>query len=241
MMRVESWNELLCEIKRFKSEMPEKREVWFRGQGNSSFVLLPSLLRVNGGLEKERDIFYTYKKLSQRLAITTKDNWETLFNMQHYFIPTRLLDWSENLGVALYFAISGNKDEGDISLYLLDPLELNTYTKKDGIPIIPDENMGLDYIENYLKKIPFSPRFPIAIRPNFINDRMLAQRGLFTVHGDDLTEIEVLCPKAVKKFIIAHDVIEEIKEFLEIANINEYTVFPDINGISYYIRNMLNN
>jgi hypothetical protein len=38
---------------------------------------------------------------------------------------------------------------------------------------------------------------------------------------------------------VSKDVIDEANDFLEIANINEYTVFPDINGVSDYIRRML--
>ena len=33
--------------------------------------------------------------------------------------------------------------------------------------------------------------------------------------------------------------IPEIKEFLDIANINEFTVFPDLQGLSYFIKNLL--
>lgn len=64
----------------------------------------------------------------------------------------------------------------------------------------------------------------------------MAQRGMFTVHGDNLTALEELCPKAVKKFVIANKAVPEIKEFLEIANINEFTVFPDLHGLSDYIK-----
>lgn len=80
--------------------------------------------------------------------------------MQHYFIPTRLLDWSENLGIAIYFAIYSHTNNKDISLYVLNPLELNRYSKKQGIPIVPDDNMGLSYINNYIKK----NRFPLHIQ-----------------------------------------------------------------------------
>lgn len=234
-----SWNELLNAVKEYKLGFPEKTEFWFRGQNNSGHVLLPSLLRFSKGIEKEKEVFDTFKRLSYKIAFSHKNEWELLIDMQHYFIPTRLLDWSENLGIAIYFAVSGHTEGHDISLYILNPLELNKYSKKLGIPIVPDDSMGLSYIENYIKKVPFPPQYPIAVKSNFINDRVIAQRGMFTVHGDDLTEMENLCPKAVEKFVISNKAIPEIKEFLEIANINEFTVFPDLHGLSYVIRNML--
>ena len=65
---------------------------------------------------------------------------------------------------------------------------------------------------------------------------MIAQRGIFTIHGDDLTPIEELCPKAVMKIILSAEAIDEAREFLDIANINEYIVFPDMSGVADYIR-----
>lgn len=219
--------------------MPKNTELWFRGHGNAEYMLLPSLLRYKNGAEKEKEVFVTYKRLSQKLTLSHKDEWELLIDMQHYFIPTRLLDWSENLGISLFFAISSHVEMKDIALYILNPIELNLYSKKVGITIVPDENMGLSYIQNYVQKTPFPPTYPIAIKSNFINERITAQRGMFTVHGDDLTGLENLCPKAVRKFTISNEAIPEIKEFLEIANINEFTVFPDLYGLSNYIKNIL--
>ena len=67
---------------------------------------------------------------------------------------------------------------------------------------------------------------------------MLAQRGMFTVHGDDVTPIERLCPKAVKRIVLTHAAITEVLDFLETANINEYTIYPDISGIADYLRRL---
>lgn len=236
---LDSWNELLNTIKQYKMSFPEKTEFWFRGQGNSKYVLLPSLFRYQKGMEKEKEVFDTFKRLSYKIAFSHKNEWELLIDMQHYSIPTRLLDWSENLGIAIFFAISSHVEGNDISLYILNPLELNKYSKKLGIPIVPDNSMGLSYIENYIKKEPFPPQYPIAVKSNSINERVIAQRGMFTVHGDNLTAIENLCPIAVEKFVISNKAIPEIKEFLEIANINEFTIFPDFYGLSYYIKNLL--
>ena len=103
-------------------------------------------------MEKEKEVFDTFKRLSQKIAFSHKNEWELLIDMQHYYIPTRLLDWSENLGIAIYFAIYSHTHNKDISLYVLNPLELNNYSKKQGIPIVPDDNMGLFLYKQLYKK-----------------------------------------------------------------------------------------
>jgi hypothetical protein len=238
MQRVETWNELLDFIKDYKKKNTEN-EIWFRGQNNSEYSLLPSLFRNQKGKSLEEEIYRKYRQIVHKIQPAQKSDWETLFDMQHNWIPTRLLDWSENMGISVYFAVKYNTMQKDMSLYLLNPYELNNYSQKKDIPIIPDNSMGLEYVNNFINKNPFPPQYPLAIRPNFSNDRMIAQRGMFTIHGDDLTPIEILCPKAVVKIVLSKKIINDANDFLEFANINEYTVFPDINGVADYIRRML--
>ena len=42
----------------------------------------------------------------QFLDLVPKDEWEWIFLMQHYRVPTRLLDWTESPLIGLYFAVS---------------------------------------------------------------------------------------------------------------------------------------
>ena len=50
----------------------------------------------------ERDAFVDW---SFRAGKIYGCSWEALAEMQHYHVPTRLLDWTESLAVALYFAL----------------------------------------------------------------------------------------------------------------------------------------
>ncbi|MCB5383968.1 FRG domain-containing protein [Blautia glucerasea] len=50
-------------------------------------------------------------------------SWLTM--MQHYGLPTRLLDWSESPLVALYFALSEKKDDIDAAVWIMNPMKLN--------------------------------------------------------------------------------------------------------------------
>jgi len=232
-----TWNELLALVKGLRGELPN-RQVWFRGQSNAAYALLPGLYRNTTIVTKELWLFQKFRQLSLRVFPRRTEDWEALFDMQHYGLPTRLLDWSENLGISAFFAARYNRNASQAAIYILDPLALNEYSGINKIPFVPDDK-DIDYRSIFLEKRPFAPKYPIAIEPVFANDRMLAQRGMFTVHGDDITPIERLCPKAVKRIVLAQSAIPEVLDFLETANINEYTVYPDMLGIADYLRRTL--
>jgi hypothetical protein len=233
-----SWASLLDNLREIRRSVPNVDYLWFRGQSNASYALLPSLFRSPSGREKEEQLFQKFRQLSLRVLPRRTDNWETLFDMQHYGVPTRLLDWTPTLGIAAFFAAAyANRDKSQRSaaIYVLDPIRLNEYSRITGIPFLPDDKR-LDYRSVYFEKKPFAPVYPIAVEPIFSNDRMAAQIGAFTIHGDNLTPIETLCPEAVKKIILSGKAISETLEFCELANINEFTIFPDVAGIASHVR-----
>ena len=124
----------------------------------------------------------------------------------------------------------------DAAVYLLDPVTLNQYSGISGIYRVPKDESKFSYTKIYWEQSPFKATAPVAIEPIFINDRMLAQRGVFTVHHDGIEPIEEQFPKAIKKVILPNAVIPAAIEFLELSNITEYSVFPDLAGISGYLK-----
>jgi hypothetical protein len=236
-----NWTELTAKIKEAKRILGNPNIVWYRGQSNSLFTLVPSLLREDDGLQKEKEIFDRFKQISSRINAEGKDDWELLFSMQHYWIPTRLLDWSEVVGVPLFFASRYNQTfEGKeaIALFVLDPLRMNKKSQKKDIPHLPGQS-NFNFQNIYFDKDPFAPTFPIAIIPNYNHNRLLAQRGVFTVHPDTKVPVEELCPDSLVKIIIPKSVIPEILEFLEIANVDEMTIFPDMQGAAEYLKSLI--
>jgi hypothetical protein len=233
-----NWTGLISKIKEAKEKLGNPKTVWYRGQSNSSYKLIPSLLRQKEGLEKEKEIFSFFKQVSSRFTTNSNTDWELLFSMQHYWIPTRLLDWSEVVGIPLFFASKFNETlEGNeaISLYVLDPIRLNLKSQKNYIPHLPGQ-ADFEYQKIYFNKEPFAPNFPIAISPNYNHNRLLAQKGVFTIHPDSNKSIEELCPDCGVKIIIAKQAIPEILEILELTNINEMSIFPDLQGAAEYIK-----
>ena len=115
----------------------QQYRMWFRGQSDYSWGLVPSVQRKDGmGEHYEQYITTNFMIHTMRLNPSVpqrydRASWLTL--MQHYGLPTRLLDWSESPLVALYFALSSDEDaKTDAAVWVLNPMELNKkvgYTK----------------------------------------------------------------------------------------------------------------
>jgi hypothetical protein len=234
---VEDWSEFFPSIKKARLELGDPDTVWFRGQANADHTLVPSLYRVPDGAKHERSIFQKFRQLSGRLLPQATSDWQTLFDMQHYGVPTRLLDWTPVLGVAVFFAISFRADEDqDCAVFVIDPLGVNKLSGRKSI-LSPDDK-SLSYTEIYWESRPFAPMLPLALEAPFHSDRMLAQRGVFTVHSINPEPVERLCPKSVKKLRLTPACISGAEEFLSYANINDATMFPDIQGLANYLRSL---
>lgn len=94
---------------------------FFRGQSSSEYNLIPSIgRRFKEGQEDvlkhyEKEVFEDFKrKYSMFTDARPKNDKEFLFLAQHYGLPTRLLDWTYNPLIALYFACCSNFDKDGI-------------------------------------------------------------------------------------------------------------------------------
>jgi hypothetical protein len=105
-----SWDEFFPAVKEAKASLGCDT-VWYRGHIDAGYTLVPTLFRM--GLKNttvsnraERSAFELFDRRVQRLRGTgeAKRDWHVLADMQHYGVPTRLLDWTSVLGIAVFFA-----------------------------------------------------------------------------------------------------------------------------------------
>jgi hypothetical protein len=231
-----AWHQFLEEIEEAQAGLSSSGAAWYRGHSNAAWSLMPGLFRINGGLEAEARAFHEFRRSAARLFEKHSSDWEMLFDMQHHGIPTRLLDWTENLGVAIAFVLHtdyGHKT--DSAVFVLDPLALNRLSGIQEVKQLPGD-AGFDYQNIYFRKQPFAPVRPIAVVPPLHSARLFAQRGTFTIHGDTDQALEAQCPNAVRKVILPLAARDAAWEFLQHAALDEYTIYPDIVGMARHIR-----
>lgn len=231
-----AWNDFLSEVRAAEADLGNPLEVWYRGHSHQGWTLVPSLPRETDWERKEKALFLEFTKSASRLFDRRTSDWETLFDMQHYWVPTRLLDWTTVMGVAIAFILHGDySDAEDSALFVLDPLALNRLSGRDEVINVP-EDKSFDYQTIYWQHKPVKIEKPLAIRPGAQSDRLHAQKGVFTVAGSLPTGFETAAAACFKKIILPSAAKPEAREFLRWANLDEYTIYPDIVGMSRHIR-----
>lgn len=241
----ESWITFLKEVNDqiTKFESYGCDTICFRGHADKNWNLEPTLF-VKQKLHKYTDkqinnleniLFFDFVTNAGTLINSNITDWEILFLMRHHGIPTRILDWTENFGTALYFALNG--DEKTPTIWIMDPYELNKISYgEESIPN-PIKDLNFNYESAYLSKKSNPYTNPIAIIPPRTSERLFAQKGLFTLQGssnEPLNNIPELS-SCFKKIEIPLDAIDDAKHFLKLFGINHYSIFPDLDGLSKHL------
>lgn len=101
---------------------------YYRGQVDSNFYLLPSIFRTEQYLVNEDKMHYELQiKCPQDFEKATS-HLDILTTMQHYSMPTRLLDVTTNLLVAIFFAADSINDrDGEIIIFNQKPEDVLYY------------------------------------------------------------------------------------------------------------------
>ena len=200
----------------------------------------------------EYDILNRFKHRSlpyQERVLTT--DWEYLFFMQHFGVPTRLLDWSENPLVAVYFAITdaeGHRDKAtgefttDAVVWMLNPHVWNGHFLGPAwqrIASVPDAALDSYAPTSNLRSLHTDP---VAMAGMHNSRRIVAQRGAFTIFGSNLLPMEETFdtknfpPEALKKLIIPRGRLLDFRDSLFGLGYTDSMIYPDLPGLATEIK-----
>lgn len=243
-----------------------REESLFRGQASFGWKLLPSIYREDKWIENE-DLMI--KEMIRRFPDFLNDDKriEILTKLQHYGLPTRLLDLTENPLVALFFACDDkNSEDEDGRIYYFSPPERDIkYTGSDLVTILSniskmDGSFGTEsltdekILNRFLwflqeEKTNFKELFETNsitkycyVKTNLNNERIKSQTGSFIITGVGKTKSDVkeICDKFEEKkilFIVDRKRKKDIMDQLKLLGIYEGSIYPDLTKNAEFIKN----
>ena len=144
----------------------QEEDILFRGQRCVDKVLLPKIARSRHKniLETEREMLAEFKRGAiPYLQIIPENDWEWLVVAQHHGLHTRLIDWSYDPYVALWFALEKSKKNGSRpEVWVMNPLKE-------------------DVIDDLKNTRPFSGQRTKVFNSLFNIPRLNAQKGCFVL------------------------------------------------------------
>lgn len=199
----------------------------FRGQEYFDWELIPKIGRANFSNTvpshfDEEFILRAWVRYSHQLNNSNPiDKWDELTLAQHHGLATRLLDWSKNPLVALFFATFDFNEENDSAVFILD--FQNKILRTNDYSPFETERSGVFY-------------------PRGVSARVINQRGIFTISHNPKEPLEKLLKRF--KFIklrISGRAKKGIQRNLEHYGINEFSIYQDLDNLSNYLNRFVVN
>lgn len=235
-MVIENTYRLLEEI--VKTQNKSGRKLWWRGQPKSRCGLTPRIYRGNWSTLYEMSITsYFSVKAPVRYPNCPTNEVDWLFLMQHYGLPTRLLDWTESPLTALFFTVwEPGYDSESADLWALNAPKLNAPQIGQEMVVIPPQ--GYKVIRRIAKDAfrgiqRDDSNEILAIYPPHTDIRMLVQQSVFTIHATR-TPLDQLENKEefLWKIEIPPHQKEHLRNFLLMFGITHSTLFPDLEHLA---------
>ncbi len=226
---------------------------WFRGQ-KENWELKPTIFRRK---YNENLICHDFRNKAPGYGVDIEfdrfDKW--LFQMQHYGAPTRLLDWTESVLVALYFATldaGSDTEKSKPVVWILNPAEMNNVSvnkKSVLLSMATSQSVCGGYNNCQLAFNAANPRTgsndndtnkplstinPVAITTTYIDQRLVAQKSVFTIHGSSREPLEKcfgINPSFIFRYEFSEDAAQSIRTELTTMGITHSSIFPDLGGL----------
>ncbi|MDR1005758.1 MAG: FRG domain-containing protein [Bacteroidales bacterium] len=247
-----------------KIEKPGKHLLFYRGHGEPIEEILPILFRKPSRKKEEHLFFKNAIKEHPNLFCDDKTTLEKLVRMQHYGIPTRLLDITQNPLVALYFACcdKDNKKDGEVVVFSKMSRQIKFY-----------DSDAVSILSNLCKLAGKSKDFDTKLKTKDFNNQNNIGKLLHAIKEEKPYFVNIIDPKDMKscffvyakknndrikaqnglfiiygidsdinkdifnRLVIDKDSKKEILKQLEKINITNQTLFPELESTANYLKN----
>ena len=210
--------------------------------------------------QRERELYCTgereaYIDYCFRSGQRKSSSWEILAEMQHHGVPTRLLDWTEVLAIAFFFAFRKDWDEilqwwknPDVAtipnienkpaIWVLNPYHVSRITTRHLRIWDLTQEPNCDYYDRFIVKKDWHFEKPIPMYSSWKNARLAAQQGMFTVSGYQRSALNEIFPCNVltKVEIEREAMIYGVLHLHNLSGINHFMLFRDSDSLGKEIK-----
>lgn len=168
----------------------DNRVLWFRGHRCAEWKVQPAIGRGYDNSD-ERNFTNRFRSRARTRYATPPDYdnlgaWLSL--MQHYGLPTRLLDWTRSPLIGLYFAVEeyiygGAEVSSDACIWILEPHKLNEREELGEYTPSIDAHMCRDTLRPAFYHSAQETSKVMAVMAAESDPRMFVQQGCFTIHS----------------------------------------------------------
>jgi len=246
------WSDFIFKVQGDISALEERgcAAPFFRGHSDSEWKLLCGLGRQNPEEYKKKNIetilYFEYMTMGDQYLENHDSSWDVLFSMQDHRLPTRLLNWTLTFSIALYFSLEQYyllRDNPALSnasnnpcVWVLDPYELNRATVGVASIFNPRTDLLGNYQENFIEHSKDIGAEVMAIIPAKGSRRVVVQKEVFTLHSNLFKPLEEYKGTFLKKYELPKEAIPDAIRFLQHAGINEFSMFPDLDGLARHLK-----
>lgn len=201
----------------------------FRGQADAAWPLAPSVHR---GYTPQQERYLTnefrVRARSRYYSCPMSDDYPGwLALMQHYGLPTRLLDWTYSPLIAAFFAVhpdygrQGGKDERDACIWALDARKLNESQGFEPLIFPLDASSYEPLIVPAFKNRQETDAVGVAMAIEH-DPRIQLQQGAFTIHSSRVP-IDAMegADQWLRKFVVAAQDVPQLFEDLTLLGVRK--------------------
>jgi len=221
----------------------------YRGLPRSAYKLATTLMRLGGSYASlERHLLRNFRKYTHQTLTLRDSEWDWLALAQHYGLPTRLLDWTYSPLVALHFATASTADfdaDGVVwkvnsaAAHRLLPTAAARSISRAGARVFTTELLEQAAADLQAFDALATRPFVAFLEPPSLDARIVNQYALFSVLSDPCLALDDWLtgkPELSHRIIVPARLKWEVRDKLDLSNVNERVLFPGLAGLCDMLR-----